>query len=120
MGDELGDQRVEIDRDLRAFDDAGIDPHRRLAGLALGRRPVAVEAPDRRQEFAIGILGIEPRLDRPAVERDVVLRDRELLAGRDPDHLLDQVDTGDQLGHRMLDLQPRVHLEEIEASGPGP
>ena len=39
----------------------------------------------------------------------------ELLAGRDPDHLLDQIDAGDQLGHGMLDLQPRVHFQEIEA-----
>ena len=37
------------------------------------------------------------------------------LAGGDQDHLLDEVDAGDQLGYRVLDLQPRVHLEEIEA-----
>ncbi len=37
------------------------------------------------------------------------------LAGGDPDHLLDQVDAGDQFGNGMLDLQPRVHLQEIEA-----
>ena len=41
---------------------------------------------------------------------------RELLAGRHPDHLLDEIDAGHQLGHRMLDLEPRVHLEEIEAA----
>ena len=39
----------------------------------------------------------------------------ERLAGGDADHLLDQIDAGDQLGHRMLDLQPRVHLQEVEA-----
>jgi hypothetical protein len=39
---------------------------------------------------------------------------RQLLAGRDADHLLHQVDAGDQLGHRMLHLQARVHLEEVE------
>ena len=38
------------------------------------------------------------------------------LAGRDADHLLDEIDAGHQLGHRMLDLQPRVHLQEIEAA----
>src|SRR2546421_307936 len=27
----------------------------------------------------------------------------------------DQIDPGDELGHRMLDLQPRVHLEEVKA-----
>jgi hypothetical protein len=31
------------------------------------------------------------------------------------DHLLDQVDAGRLFRHRMLDLQPRVHLEEVEA-----
>ena len=41
--------------------------------------------------------------------------DRKLLAGGDADHLLDQIDAGDELGHRMLDLQPRVHLQEVEA-----
>ena len=40
---------------------------------------------------------------------------RERLAGGDADHLLDQIDAGDEFGHRMLDLQPRVHLEEVEA-----
>ena len=44
-----------------------------------------------------------------------LLLERQLLAGGDADHLLDQIDAGDQLGHRMLDLQPRVHLQEIEA-----
>src|SRR3546814_17175286 len=29
----------------------------------------------------------------------------------------DQVDAGDLLGHRMLDLQPRVHLHEPDAVG---
>ncbi len=40
----------------------------------------------------------------------------ELLAGRDPDHLLDEIDAGDELGHRVLDLQARVHLQEEEAA----
>ena len=32
-----------------------------------------------------------------------------------PDHLLDQVDAGDQFGDGMLDLQAGVHLQEVEA-----
>ncbi len=39
----------------------------------------------------------------------------ERLAGGDPDHLLDEVDAGDELGDRVLDLQPRVHLQKEEA-----
>src|SRR5262249_17783124 len=38
----------------------------------------------------------------------------KLLARRNPDHLLDQIDAGDKLGHWMLDLQSRVHFEEIK------
>ena len=37
--------------------------------------------------------------------------------GRDPQLLLDQVEPVDQLGDRVLDLQPRVHLEEEELAG---
>ena len=33
---------------------------------------------------------------------------------RDADLLADQVDAADHLGHRMLDLQPGVHLDEVE------
>ena len=36
------------------------------------------------------------------------------FAGRDADHLFDQVDPGDQLGDRMLDLKTGVHLQEIK------
>ena len=38
----------------------------------------------------------------------------EALAARDADLPMDEVDAGHHLGHRMLDLQPRVHLEEVE------
>ena len=30
--------------------------------------------------------------------------------------LAHQVDAGDQFGHRMLDLDARVHLDEVEAA----
>ena len=43
-----------------------------------------------------------------------LLRRAEVGAGRDADLLEDQVDVGDHLGHRMLDLDARVHLDEIE------
>ena len=36
------------------------------------------------------------------------------VAGRDADLLQDKVDIGDHLGYRMLDLNPRIHLDEIE------
>ena len=43
-----------------------------------------------------------------------LLRELEVAAGGDPDLLEDEVDVGDHLGHRMLDLDAGVHLDEIE------
>ena len=44
---------------------------------------------------------------------------RQRLAGGDAQLPFDQVEPGDHLGHRMLDLQPRVHLHEVEALAAG-
>ena len=49
-----------------------------------------------------------------AVEFHVALVQREIAAGGDADLLGDEVDIGDHLGHRMLDLNARVHLDEVE------
>src|SRR3546814_13109543 len=68
-----------------------------------------------RSEAAIGVLGIDAVLDRPTVDLDIILRQLELLTRRDADHMFDQVDAGDRLGHRMFDLKLRVHFEEVEA-----
>src|SRR5690606_21387357 len=38
----------------------------------------------------------------------------QALAGGDPDLLADEIDAGDHLRHRMLDLEPGVHLDEVE------
>jgi hypothetical protein len=45
---------------------------------------------------------------------DVVLGERQRQAGGDADLLAHQVDAGDGLGDRMLDLQAGVHLDEEE------
>ena len=42
----------------------------------------------------------------------VVLAEPERLAGGDPELVRDEVASGHGLGHRVLDLEPRVHLEE--------
>ena len=114
--DELGDHRIVIERNLAALGDAGIVAHRYAVVLAFGGRAIAHQAADRRRKIAIGILRIDAAFHRPAVELDVALLERELLAGGDADHLLDQIDAGDEFRHRMLDLQPRVHLQKIEAA----
>ena len=58
-------------------------------------------------------LGVDPTLDRVPAEDDLVLRDRQRLAGRDANLLAHDVDAGDGLGDRVLDLHSRVHLEEV-------
>ena len=53
-----------------------------------------------------------------AVDAHIGLRQRQRLARRDAELPLDQIEPGDRLGHRMLDLQPRVHFHEPEAVRP--
>ena len=55
-----------------------------------------------------------------AARLQVLLRERQRLARRDADLPRDEVDAGDHLGDRVLDLQARVHLEEVEVRRPGP
>ena len=61
-----------------------------------------------------GMLGVDAAFDRVAAKLDVALLERQLLARGDADLRLHDVDAGDHLGHRMLDLHPRVHLDEVE------
>ena len=71
----------------------------------------------RREELASGdVLGVDADLDRVAAARgvDLGLGHREFLAGGDTDLPLDEVDVGDHLAHRVLDLEAGVHLEEEE------
>ena len=55
-----------------------------------------------------------------AVEADLALRQRQLFARSDAELPLDEIEPGDRLGHRMLDLKPRVHLDEPEPSARSP
>jgi hypothetical protein len=55
-------------------------------------------------------------LDGPSLELHILLAKTKLFARGDTDHLLDEIDAGDHLGHGVLDLQPRVHLEEEEGA----
>ena len=66
------------------------------------------------RKLRIGVLGVDAAFDRPALELHVGLLELELLAGGDADHLLDEIDAGDELGDGVLDLQARVHLQEVE------
>ena len=60
------------------------------------------------------VFRIDAALDGVAGEGDVLLGIGEVRAGRDAQLLLHEVEPGDRLRHRMLHLQPRVHLDEEE------
>ena len=101
VGDELRDHRVVREADLVSLLDAGVDAN-------AGRQHEAFEPPRLGQEVP-GILCVQARLDRVPAGRDVQL---DLLACGDAELQLDDVEPGDLLGDRMLDLDPAVELEE--------
>ena len=68
----------------------------------------------RRGHEGARVLGVDAAFDRRALDAHVFLRDRQRRAGGDLDLLVDEVDAGDHLGDGMLDLDARVHLDEIE------
>ncbi len=105
--DQLGDHRVVHRRDLRARTDARVDAH-----TGPGRLAVGADRARRRREVLARVLGVDPALDRVAAQLEIILGDRQRLAGGDPDPLLDDVDPGHHLGHAVLDLDAGIHLEE--------
>ena len=107
MADQLGDHRIVERRNFAARLQRVLDaqsvrhlPQRHPAGL--------------RHEIVRRILRAQPHLDGVAGERDVLLLQPERLAAGDAQLQFDQIEPGDRLGDGMLDLQPRVHLHEIE------
>src|SRR5262245_21320247 len=115
MRDELRDYRIVVERDFTAFKHAGVIAHRCAVDRSLLRRTVARQPSRRGKKIPVRILGIDSAFDGPAIALHVALLDRKLFSCRYADHLLDQIDAGDKLGDRMLDLQARIHLQEIKA-----
>src|SRR2546428_652723 len=72
------------------------------------------DAPVRRYDSRERIFSGDAALDGRAAPRDLVLRERQRLARRDPELERDEIETGDHLRNWVLDLQARVHLEEVE------
>src|SRR5262249_58193044 len=104
-GDPRGARRVERRRHQAPGRDAGVDAYARSE-----RRIEARDATRCGGEAVVDVLGAHPRLDRDA---PVARRESgERLAARDANLELDEVEPRDLLGDAVLDLEPRVHLEE--------
>src|SRR5690606_26416771 len=70
----------------------------------------------RRGHEGFRVLGVDAALDGVSAQDHVLLPDRQLAPGGDEQLFAHQVDAGDQFGDRVLDLDPGVHLDEVEAS----
>src|SRR4026207_28671 len=70
--------------------------------------------PARRRRKFVGMLGIDPALDRVPTERDVFLPDRQFLSRSHQNLGLHDIYASNHLCHRMFHLYSRVHLDEIE------
>src|SRR5262245_32990448 len=107
--DELGHHRVVVDADLRALDDAGVHAH-------AGHRRLAVEEQRAclRQVIARRILRVDARFNGVSALAEGVLRPRQRLTRGHSNLRANEIDARDLLGYGMLDLEPRVHLEEVE------
>jgi hypothetical protein len=108
-GDQLRDDRVVVDGDLEPLEDPRV-----VSDAGAARSPKGGDTSGARHEVVVGVLRIDAALDRVPGLLYLLLPDGEWMAGRDPDLLLDDVDAGYHLGNRVLYLEPRVHLEEVE------
>ena len=109
VDDQLGDERVVVRRHIGAGTEPGVDTYARPR-----RRNPSRDPPRVGYELAKRIFCIDPHLDRMSFPFDVLLGEAQLETGRDSNLLFHQVDAGHRLCDRMLDLQPGVHLEEVE------
>jgi hypothetical protein len=108
VDDQLGQHRVVEPADRAAVLDPGVDADAVAdRGGEPGDRAGLRQAGDR-------VLGVEADLDRVPVRSHVVLREGQRLTRRDPQLQLDEVEPGDELRDGVLDLQPGVHLQEVE------
>ena len=109
VDDQLREHRIVEQPDLAPDLDAAVPPHARAA-----RQMQIRDAARRRKEAVRRILARDAALDRPSARHDVLLTERQLLARGDANLPLHEVDAGHELRDRMLDLEARVHLEEVE------
>jgi len=130
VGDHLGQQRVVVRADGVTRVAGGVDAH-----AAPRRGPEPAQRAGAGSERAVGPqgLGVDPDLDRGAARvraqrqgRQRQGRQRRAVGDTQPE--LDQVQAGDLLGDRVLDLQARVDFskgdrvvldEELHGGQPG-
>src|SRR5690606_34312699 len=106
--DQLADQRVVVRRYLVAAVQVRVDPHTVAARC--------VEDADRTRagQEAGRVFGVDPAFDGMAANHHVLLLQAQRQTATHLDLVLDDIDTGDHFGNRVLHLDPGVHLDEEE------
>ena len=108
VSDQLADQRIVVGRYFVATVQVRVNAHAvATGGMVKGNRA-------RAWHKGFGVFCVDPAFDGVATNDDVVLGEAQWLARGHQDLLLDDVDTCDHLGHRVLDLYAGVHFNEIE------
>src|SRR5436190_18295009 len=108
LTDDLGDHRIVERRHRVAGVDVRVETH-----TVAARRMEGHDATRGRLEVSVRILGVDATLDDVAAKRWQLVNAERMACG-DTDLLLHEIDPGQHLRHRMLDLDPRVHLHEVE------
>src|SRR5262250_2723615 len=68
----------------------------------------------RREEVVLRIFRVDATLNRVALPTNTFLSERERLSRGDLELFAHQVVAGDQFSYGVLNLQPGVHLQDIE------
>ena len=110
-GDQLGKQRIELRRRRQPDVAAAVDPDAGAGGLSVGGQGAGARDHDARLD------GEAARRGHAVLAGKAEIRER--LAGRDPELRLHQIEPQDLLGHRVLDLDARIALDEEVLAGLG-
>src|SRR5690606_11937778 len=109
MHDQFADQRIVVGRDDVAGIRMRVDTYARTAGWVENR-----DLSRTWRKIATRVFRVDPTFD--AVSAHGRRLHRKPLARGHAYLFLHQVDPGHEFGNRMLDLDTRIHLHEIETA----
>ena len=108
-GDQLGNHRVVINRDVHALFKAVVDAH---AGAL--RPHVGGQRTDVGQEVVLRVFGVHAHFDGVAGDGELILGEGQRLALGHADLFLHQVKPRDLLRHGVFHLEAGIHFQEVE------
>ena len=108
-GRNFGNHGIVVYRHLGLRLDSGIDPYPRPLGRIPGQ-----DMSGRWQESVGGIFRVQTALKGVTVAADVILLEAQRFPGGNPDLFSYQIQTGNPLGNRMLNLEASVDFQKIE------